>query len=213
MPLANLAIEDFISDDPPSLTPFGLDRATRVFLQTGPRVLDLLIGNEAGGSHYAKLSGAPGVFTLAGMHNVINARPFDLIDKFPILVHIDTVDSLTVTSSERRFTANFEGAGHNAIFYLNGRRAEERSFRSFYQAVIGLLVDADYLSPGRLPETYGAINIEFLLHSPAGERVSITLLPYNRDFYILRQNGVTEFLISRSQVHRIFQTADAVVFE
>ena len=216
IPFVNLSIADFIDDNPSSLAPFGLDRATRVFLQTRTRnldlSLDLLIGNEINGRHFAKLPDAPGVFTLNGMESVINTRPFPLIDKFPILINIDFVDRLTISGGERLLTADIEGTGPSAIFHLNGRKAEERSFRVFYQSVIGLLVDAEYTGAGSL-QNNGAVTIEFLLNSPAGERVTITLYPYNRDFYVLRQNGAREFFISRNQVRRIFETADAVVFE
>jgi hypothetical protein len=213
IPFSGLMIEDFIDDNPLSLRPYGLDQATRVFLQIGARSLDLLIGNEVDGMHYAKLTDGGGVFTLSGMESVVNARPFPLIVKFPILINIDTVDRLTVSGGERPLTATIEGTGRDAVFFLNGRKAEERSFRIFYQAVIGLIVDAEYSGSAVPPQNSGEIAIELLLNSPAEERVHITLIPYNRDFYILRQDGVTEFLISRNQVRRIFETADAVVFE
>jgi hypothetical protein len=215
VPLANLQIEQFINNNPSSLAPYGLDQATRIFIQTTTRTLDLLIGSEVDGEYYAKLADAPGVFTVSGIENVVNVRPFALIDKFTVLIDIGTVDRLTVTGGGRRLTAEFQGMGQDAVFFLNGRQTETRSFRTFYLAIIGLLVDAEYSGPGHLTQSQinEEITIEFLLNSPAGERVSITLFPYNRDFYLLRQEGAVEFLLSVNQVRRIFETADAVVFE
>jgi len=209
IPFVSLSIAEFVNDSPASLAPYGLDRATRIYLQTEDRSLDLLIGNEVGGRHYAKLADAPGVFLLDDMRYVVSARPFYLINQFPILIAIDTVDRLTITGGERLITASVQGTGQNMAFYLNDRRVEDRAFRIFYQAVIGLLVDAEYTGPGPQLQNDEEIIIEFLLRSPAGERVSISLIPYNRDFYILKQDGAMEFLISRNQVRRIFETADA----
>jgi hypothetical protein len=42
--------------------------------------------------------------------------------------------------------------------------------------------------------------------------MAISLIPYNRDFYILDMNGTTEFLISRAQVQRIFDSADSMEY-
>ena len=214
IPFVGLSIEEFINDSPSSLTPYGLDVPRRIFLQTGARTLDLLIGNEVDGMHYAKLAdGSGGVFTISGMGNAVNTRPFNLINRFPFLFAIDMVESLTVTGGEIPITASIQGTGLDSIFYLNGMRTEGASFRTFYQALIGLIVDAENPGSPRPPQAADEITIEFLLHSPAGQRASITLIPYNRDFYILEQNGSLEFFVSRNQVRRIFESASAVVFD
>ena len=220
-PLSEIMIGEFIDDNPSSLTPYGLDNPARVFLQTRNSSMDLLIGNTFAGNRYAKVSDAPAVFTLGGLESVINVTPFSLIDKFALLVNIDMVDELLITGGERTLMAEFHGKGDDGVYYLDGKKAEERSFKTFYQAVIGLLADAEYprisdpktSGPAQSPEEAGEINIEYRLNTPPGGIASITLLPYNRDFYALSQNGTMEFLISRNQIRNIFETAEKVVFE
>ena len=210
----NIAIEDFIDGDPASLKPYGLDKPIRVSLQIQGASMDLEIGNLTDTKRYAKLAGAPGVFTLDGLDTVINARPFSLINKFALLFNIDHVDRLSVSGGERDLNAEMQGTGDDAVFTLNGKKAESRSFKTFYQAVIGLLADAEYPGPVRGAEDAGAnITIEYRLNTPPGARASVSLIPYNRDFYALSQDGTIEFLISRNQIHKIYETADAVVFE
>ena len=213
-PFNDLSIEDFVDDSPSSLKPYGLDDPVRIFLRTEDESLDLLIGNELDGKRYAKLAGAPGVFTLYGMESVVNVKPFTLINKFAILVYIDSVDNLSISGGEKNLSADFRGTGDDAVYYLNGKKTEMSSFKTFYQAVIGLLVDTEYPGPARQQsEDSAELTIEFRLNNPPGERVAITLIPYNRDFYALKQYGATEFLVSRSQVRRIYETADAVIYE
>jgi len=216
--LSNLTIADFIDDNPSSLQPFGLDKPARVFLQTDAQSLELLIGAEVNGKRYAKLPNAPGVFTLGGMDTVINVKPFDLFDKFVLLVNIDWVDHLTVSGGEKELSVDFQGKGDDAVYSLNGRKAESKSFKDFYQAVIGILVDAEIPKGSTVPaqnsgntET-GNITIEYRLNTPPGARASITFIPYNREFYALKQEGAVEFLISRDQVRKIFETADAIKY-
>jgi hypothetical protein len=42
--------------------------------------------------------------------------------------------------------------------------------------------------------------------------MGLSLIPYNRDFYILNIDGITEFLISRAQVRKIFDAADSMEY-
>jgi len=213
-PFMDLEIVDFVDDAPSSLKPYGLDDPVRVFLQTEYISLDLLIGgNDPEGKRYAKLAGAPGVFTLYGMESIVNVKPFTLINKFALLVFIDSVDHLSVNGGEKYLSADFRGTGDNALYYLNGKKTEMPSFKTFYQAVIGLMVDAEYPGPVRQSDNSGELTIEYRLNNPPGERLVFTLIPYNRDFYALKQEGTTEFLISRNQVRRIYETADAVIYD
>jgi len=213
IPLKDLSIAEFIDDAPSSLKPYGLDEPVRIFLRTEEESLDLLIGNEFNGKHYAKLANAPGVFTLNGMESVVNIKPFTLINKFILLVYIDSVDHLSINGGEKNLSVDFRGTGDDALYYLNGKKAETSSFKTFYQAVIGLLADAEYPGPVRQSENSGELTIEYRLNNPPGEHPAITLVPFNRDFYALKQEGATEFLISRSQVRRIYETADAVIYD
>jgi len=214
--LTYISIADFIDDNPSSLAPYGLDNPVRVFFQGESGSMELLIGNEVNGMHYAKLPDARGVFTVYGAENVVNVSPFSLIDTFALLVNIQSIDRFTVTGGGRNLYAEVNDREEVPIFTLNGRRAEESSFRQFYQAVIGLLTDAELPANSGFtwdPNNDENITIEYQLYTPPGQRVSITLLPYNRDFYVLRQDGTMEFLVSRNQVRRIYESADSLVYE
>jgi len=212
-PFVDLTIVDFIDDAPESLKPYGLDDPVRIFLEIEKESIDLLIGKEIDGKRYAKLPGAPGIFTIDGMESVVSVKPFSLIDKFAFIVNIDWVDHLSINGGEKNLSADLRKEGDDSIFLLNGRKANTDSFRTFYQAVIGLLVDAEYPGPVGQNENSGELSFEYRLNNPPGEKVIFSLIPYNRDFYALKQDGVTEFLISRNQVRRIYETADAMIYD
>jgi len=221
-PLQYLSMADFIDDNPSSLAPYGLDKPTRFFLRTEDDQIELLIGDRLNDKRYVKLPNSPGVFTLSGLDGLVDVRPFGLLDKFALLVNIDSVDNLTVTGGERFLNADFEGKGDEGVYFLNGKKADTKSFKTWYQAVIGLLSDAEIpagtITPAMNPTgtgtpATGEITIEYKLNTSPGLRASITLVPYNRDFYALRQEGTMEFLISRNQVRKIWETADSMIFE
>jgi len=175
----------------------------------------LLVGSQANGKNYAKLAGAPGVFTLSGMDAILNARPFALLDKFSLLINIETVDTLTISGGDQNIKAEIKGKGDDAVYSLNGKKAEAKSFKKFYQAVIGLRFEAEYPGPPvRKAEDAGRnITVEFLLNDPSGVKAAITLVPYDRDFYSVSQEGTTEFLISRNKVREMYSSASEVSYE
>jgi hypothetical protein len=211
-PLQYLQIGEFVDDNPASLEPYGLDKPGRLFIDVETGSLDLLFGWGRDGALYAKRPDAPGIFTAAGLEQIIAMTPFAIADKFASIYNIDNVDTFTVTGEGRTLRADIKGTKDEAEFFLNDRKTADKEFRTFYQAVIGLLADAEYPGDSGKTDNGTGLFIEFSLRDPAGAKPAITLTPYNRDFYALTQNGVTEFVISRSQARNIFTTADAMVY-
>jgi hypothetical protein len=207
-----LKIRNFIDSDPalPSLEPYGLDKPLRISFEAGTETLTLLLGNEAGGETYAQRSGSPEVFTLTGLEALRRTRPFELTDKFALLINIEHVETLRVGGEGKSLSAEIRGTGDEAFYFFNGKQAEEKSFKNWYQKVIGLLVDAE-LPAGETPPRGEGISIDYTLKT-SPFKAGIRLIPYNRDFYALEQAGAVEFLISRAQVREIFEAAGAMVY-
>ena len=211
--LGNLRIGEFIDDEPKSLAPYGLDKPGRLYIESPAQSLDLNFGYGADGALYVKLAVEDGVFTVPGLEDVINTKPFAIADKFILIFHIDTVKDYTVSGDGRTIRAEIRGTKDEPEFFLDGRRTADKEFRNYYQAVIGLLADAEYPGPQGKISDGPAITITFNMKEPEGASASVSLTPYNRDFYSVTQNGETEFLLSRSQVQNIFESADKMVYE
>jgi hypothetical protein len=211
-PLQYLQVNEFVDDNPTSLAPYGLDKPGRFFIDMETGSLDLLFGRGTNGNLYLKRPDAPGVFTADGFEQVISMTPFVITDKFAMIFNIDNVNTIIVTGEGRTLTADIKGTKDEPEFFLNGKKTADKEFRTWYQAVIGLLVDAEYPGDSGRTDSGSGLFIEFSLKYPAGTKPAITLTPYNRDFYALIKDGVTEFVISRAQVRSIFDSADKMVY-
>ncbi|MDR2101670.1 MAG: DUF4340 domain-containing protein [Treponema sp.] len=210
--LQNIQIVDFIDDAPASLEPYGLDKPIRVFLETENARLDLILGNSVDGRQYAQLPGEPGVFTINDLGASLRISPFELAGKFAFIVNIKNVDNMTIRGNGPPLDVEIRRPDEETeIYFLNGRQAAEKEFKAFYQAAIGLMVDAEY-PDGPAPGGNEEITIEYHLNKPAGVKVAVKLIPYNRDFYALDREGVVEFLVSRPQVAALYQAAENVIY-
>ncbi|MDR2617624.1 MAG: DUF4340 domain-containing protein, partial [Treponema sp.] len=183
--LQGFTIERFVDDNPSSLAPYGLDKPGRIYLETDTVKLELLFALGGDGQFYAKLPGEPGVFTVTGLDTVANTRVFDIADKFALIFHIDNVETYTVTGEGRVLKADIRGTKDEPEFFLNGKKTEDKAFRTYYQAVIGLLADAEYPGPSGAAAEGSPVEVEFHLKDPPGAGASMRLVPYNRDFYSL----------------------------
>ena len=102
--LETLEIDDVVAASPGDLAPYGL-AAPRTTLTLagggGAAPLGLLVGNKApaGGAVYAKLPGAPRVFTVASYGlAALDKKPFDLRDRALLHAKRDEVKTLEVTA-------------------------------------------------------------------------------------------------------------------
>ncbi|MCL2092899.1 MAG: DUF4340 domain-containing protein [Treponema sp.] len=215
--LLNLMIDDYIDYSPLSYAPYGLENPARLYLETHRGRLNLLIGDEVERNvYYVKTPDHPEVFTVYGLRDLLTIRPFELADHFAIILNIDGIEGFRVEGAGRVIDVNIFGAGNDAIFMVNGTQAEDQSFRDFYRTVIGLMMDAEFppqinFQPSDSEEN---IFIEYTLMEPAGFKMSFELLPYNRDFYAMREGGriQPDFLVARRQVQTLFDFFDSLGF-
>ncbi|MDR0475480.1 MAG: DUF4340 domain-containing protein [Treponema sp.] len=228
--LANIRIEAFIDDEPESLSAYGLDRAGRFYVESPDHKLDLRFGyGNNDGRLYVKFADASGVFIVSGLEELVNTKPFAIVDKFIQIYNITSVKDFTVSGEGKKLYAEIRHTASSAAddepgFFVNGRKARDDEFRTYYQSVISLMAEAEYPGlQGRTaadsanPDSAITITINFI--EPAGAVYSVKFIPYNRDFYSVVQQGISgidgieEFLISRSQLRNIFVFADNIVYE
>jgi hypothetical protein len=203
-----IRVTDFDEDNPASLAPYGLDKpAAKIFIQGEKEELSLLFGKSDGTRQFAKLIDNPGVFLIRDITPALKALAFDLVERRVANPSPDSVDSLIVQGGGKTFSAVINRRDGETVYSLNGREISEDGFRTFYEACAALSMDAEH--PGR-PAAPAAVEItvEYVLNAPRGEKISVRLAPYNKDFYALVREGAAEFLVSRQQVQKIFTAAE-----
>lgn len=204
-------IEDFVQDGEltvEDLAEYGLDEPrTELILADNETQVHYQFGSAAGnGTTYARLVDRPGVFTLPGTFAFPETDPFELVDKFAILPNIANVSELRIQAPGETYLATIERTGSEEepeeAFFIDGSAVDEDPFRDFYQAVIGVLFDAEVTEQVERREE---VVIDFLFTD--GTSASVVYAPYDENFYAVFQGDIAEFLVSRRQVQRMLQSA------
>lgn len=155
-------------------------------------------------------------FYLQNLIRIRDADPFEWLIKVLYMVSIDDVNRVDVTWDDQHYVLTMEreeivveedGEPKTEIkesFYLNGIRAEERIFRRTYGTIVGLTVDAVL---DQIPDEVGEPEFKLVFYHEDPERLPVTieLLPYSRDLYATRIEGVVEFVIARDKVESVKQ--------
>ena len=208
------SIVEFIDDAANDLALYGLQDPKYQFeIRDAETELELHFGLNASDEEiFAKRSDQPGVFTLSrDIVPLLETEPFELIDKFMLLVNIQHVDSFTVSGFGRTYTAAIDrrlyDEEEDEVYTLDGIVVDESLFKDFYQLVIGFLTDAE--NPETNPMVEADVSVVYDLNDEVGpDSVRIDFVRINRDFYAAYQNGVSEFLVSDYQVEDVFAEAE-----
>jgi hypothetical protein len=218
------SIASFV-DVPVSLANLGLN-PPQVDLLIGDsrQQLHLLAGREVPdkpGEVYAKLADNPLIFTIdsAALTFAMDASPFALLSKLPMLIPIDSVDTITVDHAGRQHSLSIErgpphetaGAERGESFFANGRPMEDKLFRQAYQALIGLALEGEL--PASLRNSIArepALTITFKRN--AGRATAVyRLFNVSRDFMAFQYDSELWFAISVSQVERAMANFEALI--
>jgi hypothetical protein len=207
-----IAIADFVDDAPKDLAAYGLAKPWgQVLVRDKTNTLSFQLGaKRKDGMTYFRVGGKPNVYAVQTESLSFMSTPaFDLVDKFAFIPNIDDVDRLEITTggathaltlARTKPATNGQGAEAEEVvttYRADGKDVEEASFKKLYQEVIGLLVEGEVRSP---PSGKPEVRTRYLLNKGAVRDVTVSYVPYDRDFYAVFVGGQCDFAISKGQV-------------
>jgi hypothetical protein len=221
--LSGLNIKDFVDDHPTDLGKYGLDQPKLNFLikDSDENELELSFGNKLDdGTIYFKTSDSDAVYLMdQSRMEFMEFEPMLVTDKFALLMNIQDVDGATIEGRGRknvlsitRTTVESEDEDEEdeviETYFLDGEEVEEKPFKSFYQSLIGIVVDME-----KAHTAQGSPDLKITYHKVEGGEATVEVYPHDRDFYSLVVNGdmESEFLIYRNRLDWVFKDLDKLI--
>ena len=204
-------IDRIVSDDPAAAAEYGLapPRMELLARDAEGAVFELLIGAEIDDEVFFQVPGRATVYaTKRSRARILDLRPFELVDKFVLILNIELVDAIEIEhpGGVNRLTIERTGSRDDLVetFAIDGAAIEDKPFRQLYQLIIGLLADAELPAADQEAMLAAApeVRITYLMNSPPDSRMSAALVPYDRQFFAAIRDDTAEFMVSRAQVAR-----------
>ena len=205
-------IDRIVSDDPAAAAEYGLapPRMELLARDAEGAVFELLIGDETDDEVFFQVPGRATVYaTKRSRAKILDLRPFELVDKFVLILNIELVDAIEIEhpGGLNRLTIERTGSGDDLVesFAIDGAMIEDKPFRQLYQLIIGLLADAELPAADQEAMLAAApeVRITYLMNAPPDSRMSASLVPYDRQFFAAVRDDTAEFMVSRAQVARL----------
>ena len=205
-------IDRIVSDDPAAAAEYGLapPRMELLARDAEGAVFELLIGERTDDEVFFQVPGRATVYaTKRSRARILDLRPFELVDKFVLILNIERVDAIEIEhpGGVNRLTIERTGSGDDLVetFDIDGAEIEDKPFRQLYQLIIGLLADAELPAADQAAMLAAApeVRITYLMNSPPDSRMSAALVPYDRQFLAAIRDDTAEFMVSRAQVARL----------
>lgn len=210
--------------DEASKAEFGLDDpyAHIYMLDADGNECDFTIGGFAGTSdtlRYITIDDGGNVYTVdtSLLAFLPNMRVSYLVDQFANLIYIKRINGFEITTSDTVYTATverieYEDNGEQKtkdVFYYEGEMADEDIFRDFYQVVIGTLFDKRIEDESEY-QLEGEADVTVTYHMTyTDEPYVVEYVSYDRDYYAIRKDGYTLFLIQKDKINDMVATAES----
>lgn len=206
---------------------FGLTEpfARVVVTDAQEQTIDMTIGELVQGDpgyRYATVDETGDVYTVDVnlLPFLSNCRLSYVIDQFTNLVNIKKIDGFTLEGEGKSFSATIQRTPYtdengtereHEEFFWEDKFIEEKTFRAFYQVVVGTLFDkriedpAEYHLDGDV-----ALRISYDLNYSDDPYV-VEYLEYDRDYYATRKEGYTLLLVRKDKIDVILRNAQELL--
>lgn len=225
--VTGVTMDSVVDGNPKDLSQYGLDKPAYDVTISGTvnskeLTNELLIGKQKDDTYtYVKFGDSPFVYQASTSSlSFTGTSAYMLMDKMIILVNIPSVTGVEFAGLSQQGTmdvvqtpekddngqAKKDGNGnpmYDQTFSINGKAIADDVARYYYQICIGLQTHS-LIPEGTVPSSDTQPVATLTYHRNADPTlIKIEFLPYNEDFYAVRMNGETDFLIAKENVQTV----------
>jgi hypothetical protein len=216
-----LQMSSVVEGKPADLAKYGLDNPEYEIIISGNGKTDhVLIGADMDGSYaYAKFAEGSTVYTVSKSSlEFTKTSAYKLMDKMILLVNIASTVGLEFQglgqqgklviehkpSLDDEGNVRKDGNGNpmnDQFFTIGGKDVEDKVARYFYQTCIGLSTHS-LVKVGWQPSGEPVAVLTYTRNTDP-TKITIEFMAYDKDFYAVRMDGQTHFLIKQEKVQRV----------
>lgn len=208
----SVQIIDFIDEGLPE--DFGInENSSRLSVkEKDGRSFELLLGTAMDSSKiFGKVTGEKQIFTLNRKDlSFLDLKPFDLVEKLPHLIDMETIDTFMITSDDLAVIAAIERRGDRQTYTVNGMETEEKSFNELYKIIQELTLSGECqkIVNRENPE----IIISYKLYDGGSLWTHLNFFPYDDKYFALSHDEEESlFIIEKTQLNEMLKVVTTTV--
>lgn len=173
-------------------------------------VIEILLGEEDGkGGRYAAAAGSEEqVYILpeAVLQMVYGRKPFDYILKIPVLISVDTLKNIEITTRGSRYEIQVDAAGNSYRF--GKKKIEKEEFASLYQAISGVMLVSEADGERSMGKEEPDLDVIYHRNTEGAPEVQVSYYPYDDEFDSVEINGKEWFLVRKEDVEALIEQVE-----
>lgn len=209
-----IQIVDFIDDG--NSEEYGINDQSRslTITEKSGKTSSLHIGSDAGNSRvYGKLNNEKQIFTVNKKDlPFLRLKPFDLVDKLPHLISMETIDTFMITNENLAVIGTIDSQGTRKNYSINGIDIEEKTFTELFEEIqnLSLSGEAEKTIDTEKPE----IIISYKLFDGGSYWTHLNFYSYDSEQFALSRNEEAPlFIIEKTQLQDMIRDITATVDE
>lgn len=165
----------------------------------------ILLGNEDGtGNRFAAVQGFEDqIYKLPAstIDSIFSLDPFSYILKIPVLVNIDTVESLDIQSGKKNYEMNVDSV--NGEYRFGKKNVEKTDFTALYQEICGIMLKGEAEEGKAVKNGDPKLKIAFHRNNEAYPDIQVAYYGYDDTYDLLEVNGNRYFLVNAEDVENL----------
>ena len=165
----------------------------------------IILGNEDGaGNRFAVVQGFEDqIYKLSAstIDSIFGLDPFSYILKIPVLVNIDTVESLEIQAGKKSYEMNVDSV--NGEYQFGNKDVEKTDFTTIYQEICSIMLEAEAEEEKITKEEEPGLKITFHRNSEEYPEIQVVYYSYDDTYDLLEVNGNSYFLVNAEEVDNL----------
>ena len=168
---------------------------------------EIILGNEVGdGNRFAAVKGFENqVYKLptALLEGVYGLNPYDYILKIPVLVNIETVESIELSVSDKTYKMSVDA--QKQAYQLGKKKVEKEAFTTLYQALSSVMLAGEPEKDMLEEKNQALLTVLYNRNQDTAPQISVSYYEYNDTYALVKINDTQKFLVKKADVENLIK--------
>lgn len=168
---------------------------------------EIILGNEDGeGNRFAAVKGFENqIYKLPDvlLESVYGLNPYDYILKIPVLINIETVKNIELTTEDKTYKMSVDAQAQE--YQLGKKTVEREDFTTLYQALSSVMLAGEPEEKDEKAENQVLLTVTYNRNQDTAPQISVAYYEYDDTYDLVKINDTQRFLVKKADVENLIK--------